>query len=145
MVDEPHKKKKSEEQPFRSPIADPFAESSLSKKIVKVTSKFSEGGLAKRGVKEVVKALKKKKRGIVILAGDITPIELVAHIPVICENNGNPYIYVKTKDYLGTASLSKRPTTVFMLSRPPKAHDLKDAYDELYEEISNINPYLQDK
>lgn len=38
-MDQPHKKRKVEQQEFRSPIADPLAESSLAKKIVKVAGK----------------------------------------------------------------------------------------------------------
>lgn len=94
-------------------------------------------------MKEVVKQLKKKKRGIVILAGDITPIELVAHIPIICENNANPYIYVKTKDDLAQASLSKKATTILMLLRPSSSHELKDAYKDLYQKILENNPYME--
>lgn len=87
--------------------------------------------------------LRKKKRGIVILAGDISPIELVAHIPILCENNGNPYIYVKTKDALGAASLSKKPTTILMLTRPSSSHELKDEYKSLFNKILEANPYME--
>ena len=99
--------------------------------------------MAKRGVKEVVKQLRKKKRGIVILAGDITPIELVAHIPIICENNEIPYIYVKTKEELAQASLSKRPTTILMLMRPSSTSELKDEYKELHAKILESHPYME--
>lgn len=94
-------------------------------------------------MKEVVKQLKKKKRGIVVLAGDISPIELVAHIPILCENNGNPYIYVKTKEVLAQASLSKKPTTILMLLRPSSSHELKDDYKNLFSEILEVNPYME--
>ena len=133
---------------FRSPIAEPYADKSMSKSIIKLASScnpylVSEAGLAKRGVKEVVKQLRKKKRGIVILAGDISPIELVAHIPILCENNGNPYIYVKTKEDLAEGSLSKKPTTILLLMRPSSSHELKDLYKDLYEKILEANPYME--
>jgi len=94
-------------------------------------------------VKEVVKQLRKKKRGIVIMAGDISPIELVAHIPILCEGHGNPYIYVKTKESLGAASLSKKPTTILMLLRPSSTHELKDEYKSLFGQILEVNPYME--
>lgn len=78
-----------------------------------------------------------------ILAGDITPIELVAHIPIICENNEIPYIYVKTKEELAQASLSKRPTTILMLMRPSSTSELKDEYKELHAKILESHPYME--
>ena len=35
---------------------------------------------------------------IVILAGDTRPIEVIAHLPVICEESGIPYCYVPSKE-----------------------------------------------
>ena len=77
------------------------------------------------------------------MAGDISPIELVAHIPIICENNGVPYIYVKTKDHLAQASLSKKPTTILMLMRPSSSHELKEEYNDIYSKILEANPYME--
>lgn len=51
----------------------------------------------RRGVKEVVKALRKDEKGIVIIAGDISPIDVIAHVPILCEEKGLPYVYVPAK------------------------------------------------
>jgi len=149
-MEAPSKKKKIDESTsYKCPIADPVASKSLGKKIVKLAAKcnsqlVSEEKQAMRGVKEVVKTLRKNKKGIVILAADITPIELVAHIPIMCEDRGVPYIYVASKDFLGQASLSKNPTTVLMLLRPSKKTELYADYKQVYQEISEVNPYMQD-
>ena len=55
----------------------------------------------RRGVKEVIKAIRKKEKGIVILAGDISPIDVLSHIPIQCENHEIPYIYVRSRMELG--------------------------------------------
>jgi H/ACA ribonucleoprotein complex subunit 2 len=123
-------------------ISDPLAEKSLSKKIVSLGASFSEERLLRRGVKEVVKALRRKRRGIVVLAGDISPIDLISHIPIMCEDLGIPYCYVKSKEFLGKSTLSKNPTTVIMFARPSKTSDHRDAYKELFSSITEINPYL---
>ncbi|CAO3625990.1 unnamed protein product [Cunninghamella blakesleeana] len=70
---------------FVSPIAHPMAEDKLSKKIFKTVKKASKAKHVHRGVKEVGKALRKGEKGLVIVAGDISPIDVVAHIPVLCE------------------------------------------------------------
>ena len=79
----------------------------------------------KRGVKEVVKALRKSAIstgeahpiGVVVLAADISPMDVISHIPVLAEDHGIPYIYVTSRAELGTAGQTKRPTSVVMISR----------------------------
>lgn len=133
---------------IHSPIADPIADDSLARKLIKLATKctlhtVSEEKMCRRGVKEVVKSLRKGKRGLVILAADIMPVELVAHIPIMCEDRTIPYIYVESKEFLGQAALSKRATTVLMLARPPSGHDLRDKYKALFEEVLAKNPYMK--
>lgn len=81
----------------------------------------------KRGVKEVVKALRKSEIppanievkdpvGIVILAADISPMDVISHIPVLCEEHGVPYIFVTSRAELGAAGATKRPTSVVMVA-----------------------------
>ena len=78
----------------------------------------------KRGVKEVVKALRKSPQGVssaaapgvVILAADISPMDVISHIPVLCEDHNVPYIFVSSRAELGAAGNTKRPTSVVMVS-----------------------------
>ena len=35
---------------------------------------------------------------ICILAGDISPVDVLTHIPIICEDHHIPYIYVPSKE-----------------------------------------------
>ena len=44
------------------------------------------------------------------MAGDITPEEVLAHIPLLCEEKGVPYAYVASKTELGTAAGLEVPT-----------------------------------
>ena len=99
-----------------SPIASPMAYPELVKKLLKTIKKASKSrGHVKRGVKEVVKSLRKGEKGLVIFAGDISPIDIMSHIPVLCEDTENPYVYVPSKDGLGSASATKRPTSCIMI------------------------------
>ena len=50
-------------------------------------------------------------RRICILAGDISPVDVLTHIPIICEDHHIPYIYVPSKEVgklLETAKLKLR-------------------------------------
>ena len=77
----------------------------------------------KRGVKEVVKALRKSPVlppgsspwGVVVLAADISPMDVISHIPVLCEDHNIPYIYVTSRAELGAAGSTKRPTSVVLV------------------------------
>lgn len=80
----------------------------------------------RRGVKEVVKALRKSPVsnaseplpiGVVVLAADISPMDVISHIPVLAEDHNIPYIYVTSRAELGLAGQTKRPTSVVMISR----------------------------
>lgn len=75
-------------------------------------------------MKEVVKALRKSPAGtapevadgVVILAADISPMDVISHIPVLCEDHNIPYIFVQSRAELGAAGNTKRPTSVVMVS-----------------------------
>lgn len=122
-------------------IASPLAPKKLNKKILKTIKKASKAKHVKRGVKEVVKALRKKEHGLVIIAGDISPIDVISHLPVLCEDNNIPYIYTPSKEELGGAGGTKRPTSVVMVQLGGKkkdesaSADYKEAYEEIVKEI----------
>lgn len=92
----------------------------------------------KRGVKEVVKTLRKSPPaapgritfpGVVIIAGDISPADVVSHLPVLCEDHNVPYIFVPSRAELGVAAKTKRPTSVVMVMETgtaKKAAEKKD-------------------
>ena len=90
----------------------------------------------KRGVKEVVKGLRKGEKGLVLIAGDISPIDVITHVPVLCEENDVPYVFLPSKEELGTAGSTKRPTSCVMVVLGGKKKDMDGAkdYKELYDE-----------
>lgn len=133
---------------FCAIIAKPLAEEKLCKKVLKLAKKATKRKQIKRGVKEVVKAIRKNTKGICILAGDISPIDVLTHIPIVCEDHGIPYIYVPSKEELGSSALSKRPTScLLVLPAPPKgpvdANEQKEfaaQYDEVAKKIKAAMP-----
>lgn len=98
----------------------------------------------RRGVKEVSKAIRKGEKGLVVIAGDISPLDVISHLPVLCEDHDVPYIFVPSKEKLGEASATKRPTSVSMVVLGGKNKDGKAAedYKELYEECTSQSKKL---
>ncbi|KAL0143389.1 hypothetical protein V8B55DRAFT_1560762 [Mucor lusitanicus] len=133
---------------FQSPIAHPLAEKKLVKKIYKTIKKASKVKHVRRGVKEVGKALRKGEKGLVIIAGDISPLDVISHMPVLCEDSNVPYVFVPSKEQLGEASSTKRPTSVTMIVFGGKnkdtkaAADYKELYDECYAQAKELDEKL---
>ncbi|XP_014669754.1 PREDICTED: H/ACA ribonucleoprotein complex subunit 2-like protein [Priapulus caudatus] len=89
----------------------------------------------RRGVREVQKFVRKGERGLVIFAGDTLPIDVLCHMPLVCEEAGIPYCYVPSKEDLGAAGGSKRPTCMVMVN---KHDDYTDAWDECSNELKAL-------
>ena len=93
-----------------SVIANPLANKKMTKKVYKLIKKSTKCKATKRGVKEVVKALRKGQKGVCIIAGDISPIDVISHLPVLCEESNVQYVYVPSK-------VSKIPTCILFKKR----------------------------
>ena len=63
-----------------------------------------DSGKIKRGTNEATKAIERGIAKIVYIAEDVEPPEVVAHLPILCEERKIPYIFVPNKTQLGTAS-----------------------------------------
>ncbi len=126
------------------PFAKPLASKKLNKKVLKTVKKASRAKNVKRGVKEVVKALRKGEKGLVVIAGDISPADVISHIPVLCEDHGVPYLFVPSKQDLGSASATKRPTSVIFIvpgsnkKDKSKEEEYKESYNEVVKEVKAL-------
>ena len=120
-----------------SPIANPLADKKLTKKVLKTVKAAAGAKLIRRGVKEVVKALKKGEQGLSIIAGDISPIDVICHVPILCEEKNIAYVYVPSKEELGTASLTKRPTSIVLVKLGPA---FADSYAECEKDMRAALP-----
>ena len=129
---------------FVSPIATPLAEGSLTKSVLKMIKKGMKAKLIKRGVKETVKAVRKGGDGVVIIAADISPIDVLSHLPILCEDKGVPYVYVRSRAEVGEACKTKRPTSCVMICKPDKKKQEEEYTDfkDCLEKIKAVNPYF---
>ncbi|SMR42501.1 unnamed protein product [Zymoseptoria tritici ST99CH_3D1] len=134
------------------PFANPLADDKSQKKVLKSVKKAAKAKALKRGVKECVKSIRKSPpstpaslassalpNGIVILAADISPMDVISHIPVLCEDHGIPYIYVPSRAELGAAGSTKRPTSVVMLTPAVgKKGEGAEEWTEAYKELAKL-------
>ncbi|KAJ3334153.1 hypothetical protein HDU76_008615 [Blyttiomyces sp. JEL0837] len=125
-----------------SAIAHPLANKKLTKKVYKTIKKAAKSKGLKRGVKEVVKGLRKGAKGVVVIAGDISPIDVITHIPILCEESDVSYVYVPSKEDLGAAGSTKRPTSCVMIVGDKKDADYAELYQDLVGEVKELNEKL---
>ena len=69
-----------------------------------VVSKISKSGKIKVGINEVTKMVERNTAKLVLIAEDITPAEIVMHLPIICKEKNIAFSYVSTKEELGKVS-----------------------------------------
>jgi len=123
---------------FVSVIAKPMASKKLAKKVYKVIKKGSKHkGFVRNGLKDVQARIRKGETGLVIFAGDVTPIEVMCHMPAVCEEKGLPYVYTPSRQDLGTAMGVKRGCLMMMVR---EHEDYKELYDEVEAEIKALPP-----
>ncbi|MCK4284920.1 MAG: ribosomal L7Ae/L30e/S12e/Gadd45 family protein [Candidatus Lokiarchaeota archaeon] len=58
----------------------------------------------RKGMNEVTKSIERVQAKIVIMAEDVSPPEILFHIPLLCEEKGIPYSYLTSKKELGNAA-----------------------------------------
>jgi H/ACA ribonucleoprotein complex subunit 2 len=129
-----------------APIAKPLAGKKLCKRTLKLVRRAAEHKCLKRGVKEVVKSIRRGNKGICIIAGNISPIDVITHVPILCEEAEIPYVYVPSKEDLANAGATKRPTCcVLVLTKPTKGElaqeeqdKLKADYDQVVLDVSEL-------
>ncbi len=77
---------------------------SLSEKVYEAVRKARETGKIKKGTNETTKAVERGLAKLVLIAEDVDPPEVVAHLPLLCEEKKVPYVYVPSKERLGKAA-----------------------------------------
>ena len=126
---------------YRCPISQPFSSDKpkLTKKLYSLVHKAVTADRKKgvvKGIKDVTKALKKEKKGIVLIGADVSPFDVVSHLPVVLEEAGVPYVWVPSRKDLGAATDCKRATTVVLLK--PR-EEFQPSFDKCVEAIAELN------
>ena len=60
-------------------------------------------GRIRKGTNEATKAIERGIAKLVVIAEDVEPPEVVAHLPILCQERKTPYIFVPTKKGIGDA------------------------------------------
>lgn len=63
----------------------------------------SQSGKVRKGTNETTKAIERGISKLIVIAEDVEPPEVVAHLPIICEEQNAAYAFVPSKQELGKA------------------------------------------
>lgn len=79
-------------------------------------------------------------RGIsefIIMAADTEPIEILLHLPLLCEDKNVPYVFVPSKVALGRACGVSRPVIAASITSND-ASQLKPQINKIKEDIEKL-------
>ncbi len=93
----------------------------LANKTYDVIETARDTGKIRKGTNEVTKNIERGQAKFVVMAEDIQPEEILAHIPLLCEEKDIPYAYVPSKQELGSAAGLEVPTGAVAVIEPGKS------------------------
>jgi len=77
---------------------------SLAEKTYNAVEKAADTGKIAVGTNEVTKSVERNNADLVIIAEDVSPEEIVMHLPSLAEERDTPYTFVPEKEELGLAA-----------------------------------------
>ncbi|OBZ90146.1 ribonucleoprotein-associated protein [Choanephora cucurbitarum] len=86
-----------------NPKAFPLADAALTSTILDLVQQASHYKQLKKGANEATKTLNRGISEFIVMAADTEPLEILLHLPLLCEDKNVPYVFVPSKTALGRA------------------------------------------
>merc|ERR1712147_452910 len=97
----------------------PKADNQMGKTILDLINQAKTLNQLKKGANETTKALNRGVAELVVLAADTEPLEIILHLPLLCEDKNVPYVYVGKQADLGRACGVSRNIVACTVLRNP--------------------------
>ncbi|MFQ5919176.1 MAG: 50S ribosomal protein L7Ae [Thermoplasmata archaeon] len=104
-------------------------------KVYQLVEISRDTGKVRKGTNEVTKLVERGEARFVVMAEDVSPEEILAHMPLLCEERDVPYGYVPSKGELGVASGLGKSTASACVVDPGKG---KPLLTELANEVRGL-------
>jgi len=92
-----------------NPKAYPLADAALTTKILNLVQQAANYKQIKKGANEATKTLNRGRSEFIVMSADAEPLEILLHLPLLCEDKNVPYVFVRSKQALGRACGVSRP------------------------------------
>jgi len=80
-------------------------------------------------------------------------MDVISHIPVLCEDHNIPYVFLPSRAELGAAGSTKRPTSVVMVTPKPSGtkksektegeDDWEESYGDLHKLMIKLGQHVK--
>ena len=84
-------------------IAKFEAPEELQKSALEAVEIARDSGKIKKGTNEATKTIERGAAKLVLIAQNVEPVEIIAHLGPLCEEKGAAYIFIKEQKDLGAA------------------------------------------
>ena len=111
--------------------ARPRAEAELSEKLMNLIQQANLMKKLKRGANEATKSLNRDIAEVIVLAADAKPLEILLHLPLLCEDKSVPYIFVDSMAELGQACGTSRNVVACAIIKVVDDNRLTDETKEM--------------
>jgi large subunit ribosomal protein L7Ae len=102
----------------------------------------AQSGKVRKGTNEATKAIERGISKLIVIAEDVEPPEVVAHLPIICDEQGAAYAFVPSKQELGKSlGIDVTSAAAAILD----SGDAQHIVDQVIETISKIKGGKTDK
>jgi len=95
----------------------------------------SETGKIRKGTNETTKSIERGRAKLVVVAENVEPPEIVAHIPLLCDERKAPYVYVPDKRRIGSVIGLSVGSAAAAIEEPG---DAKNLVDEIVSKLKEI-------
>jgi large subunit ribosomal protein L7Ae len=95
----------------------------------------SQTGQVRKGTNETTKAIERAQAKLVVIAEDVDPPEVVAHLPLICDERKIPYVFVPNKQKIGSATGIDVPAAAACITDVGDAASLVKEINKRLEEL----------
>jgi len=119
------------------PKAFPLSDNNLSITILELVGQCAKNKQLKKGANEATKTLNRGLAELIILAADTEPLEILLHLPLLCEDKNVPYVFVPSKVALGRSCGVSRPVIAASITSNDSS-ELKDKIENLKDQIERL-------
>ncbi|KAJ2221897.1 RNA binding protein snu13 [Coemansia sp. RSA 1722] len=120
-----------------NPKAFPLADATLANTLLDLVQQASHFKQLKKGANESTKTLNRGISEFIVMAADCEPLEILLHLPLLCEDKNVPYVFVPSKTALGRACGVSRPIVACSVTTN-EASDLKSQIRAIKDQIEKL-------
>ncbi|KAJ2377889.1 RNA binding protein snu13 [Coemansia sp. RSA 2607] len=120
-----------------NPKAFPLADASLTNTLLDLVQQASHYKQLKKGANEATKTLNRGISEFIVMAADCEPLEILLHLPLLCEDKNVPYVFVPSKTALGRACGVSRSVVAVSVTTN-EASDLKSQILTIKNQIEKL-------